>query len=549
VLAAPVLSAAATLGDTLSNRPLRRIEAAWAAGIAADYAFLVVLLVVAYDAGGATAVGVLGALRVVPAIFAVPFAMALVERYRGHRVLTAINVVRAVAAVATAIVIAVDLPVAVTFLLAAIVAGVGSLVRPIQTALLPALARTPGELVAANVTASTGEGLGTFLGPLLAGVLVAWTGSVPASVLVAAGFALAAAAVTGVQFERDADARGGGGPRRSTIFPLREMAGVLRRYPGPGLVVLDFGAQVFVRGLLITLIVVASIELLGMGDTGVGLLNAMVGLGGLVGALGGLSLVGARGLNRTFTVALVGWGAPLILIAVSPTPAVAVGALLVTGVSNAVLDVSGYTLMQRGVRNEDRVTMFAAFELVMAVAMLVGSLLAPVLVAVLGTRVAFVVAGAILPLLGVATTRPIARRSHAGALTAELTHLFRSNRLFAPLPLTVLDRLAENLAPRSFEAGDVVMEKGQPGDHYLLIAQGSVDVCDDGTTLRTCGPGDGVCEIALVRRVPRTASVVAQTHVDGYEIDAETFLSAIAGPGASAAAEEVASERLAYSTR
>ena len=525
---------------------MRRIEAGWAAGIACEWAFLVVLLVVAYDAGGATAVGVLGAVAVTPAIFAAPFAMTLVERYRGDRVLTAINVVRALVAVATAVVIAADLPVEVTFVLAAIVAGVGSLVRPIQTALLPALARTPAELVAANVAASTGEGLGTFVGPLVAGVLVASTGSVPASVLVAAGFAAAAAAMTGVKFEREADARGGrtGGGAR---FPLGEMSRVLRRYPGATLVTADFVVQVLVRGLLTTLIVVASIELLEMGKAGVGLLNAMLGLGGLLGALGALFLVGASGLTSVFTLALVGWGLPLVLIGVVPTALVAVAALVITGVSNAVLDVAGFTLMQRGVRTEDRVTAFAAFEVLIGIAMLCGSLLAPVLVSLFGTRAALIAGGSLLPVLAVATRRPIARHSHIGALTSEMAQLFRSSPLFAPLPLTALDRLAENVTPRSFEAGEVIMRKGEPGEYYLLIAEGSVEVRDNERRLRTCGRGDGVGEIALLRSVPRTATVVAQTHVEGFEIDAPTFLAAIAGPAAMAVAEVVAAERLAYS--
>lgn len=545
--AAPVASAAAALRETLGNNALRRIEAAWAAGIAADWAFLVVLLVVAYDAGGAIAVGILGAVRVVPAIFAAPFSMTLVERYRGDRVLTAINILRALGAIATALVIAADLPLAVTFVLAATVAGAGSLVRPIQSALLPAFARTPGELVAANVASSTGEGLGTFVGPLLAGVLVASTGSVPASVLVAAVFAGAAAVLTGVHFERDADARGGAGTDRSPTFPLAEIPRVLRLYPGATLLIGDFLVQVFVRGLLVTLIVVASIELLGMGDTGVGLLNAMIGLGGLCGALGALGLVGARGLTTVCTLALVGWGLPLVLIGVAPTALVALAALFVTGVSNAVLDVSGFTLLQRGVRNEDRVTIFGVFEGAIGVALLVGSLLAPALVGLLGTRGALIASGSVLPVLALATLRPIARHSRTGALSEDISRLLRANPLFAPLPLTALDRLAENLAPRSFEPGDIVMRKGELGDHYLLIATGNVEVADEGRSLRTCGPGDGVGEIALLRRVPRTATVVAQTHVDGYAIDAATFLSAIAGPGATAAAETVASARLAHS--
>jgi hypothetical protein len=547
VLAAPVASAGAALRDTLANNSLRRIEGSWAAGIAADGAFLVVLLVVAYQAGGAVAVGILGAVRVVPAIFAAPHATTLVERYRGNRVLTAINVLRALGAVATAAVIAVDLPVAVTFVLAAIVAGAGSLVRPIQTALLPALARTPGELVAANVAASTGEGIGTFVGPLLAGVLVASTGSVPASVLVAAGFAAAAALLTGVQFERETDARGGSEAVRSSRSRLAEIARIARLYPGAALVVAAFLAQVVVRGLLMTLVVVASIELLGMGDSGVGLLNAMLGLGGLFGALGALGLVGSRGLTSVFAIALVGWGAPLVLIGAGPAPVIALAALFVSGVSNAVLDVSGFTLIQRGVRNEDRVTIFGLFESGIGVGLLVGSLLAPLLIATLGIRAALIATGTVLPVVAALTLRPIAAHTRTGALTDDVSRLLRSNPLFAPLPLTALDRVAESLVPRSFEPGDVVMRKGDPGDHYLLIASGEVEVADEGRSLRTCGPGDGIGEIALLREVPRTATVVARTRVDGYAIDAETFLSAIAGPAATAAAESVASARLAGS--
>ena len=144
-------------------------------------------------------------------MIAAPFASTLVQRYQGDRVLTAINGVRCVGALLTAIAIATDVPIGLVYVLAALVAGAGSLVRPIQSALLPAFAQTPRELVAANVASSTGEGIGTFVGPLLAGLVVAGTGSAAASLLVAVTFAGAAAAVTGIRFERAADARGGVG--------------------------------------------------------------------------------------------------------------------------------------------------------------------------------------------------------------------------------------------------------------------------------------------------------------------------------------------------
>ena len=106
----------------------------------------------------------------------------------------------------------------------------------------------------------------------------------------------------------------------------------------------------------------------------------------------------------------------------------------------------------------------------------------------------------------------------------------------------------DELVPVTYEPGAVVMGKGETGDSYLLIARGEVDVSDDGRPLGRCGPGDGVGEIALLRRVPRTASVTATGHLsEGYELGAPAFLAAIAGPRAAAAAESLVAARLGRS--
>ena len=537
-------SAAHAVQEVLRNRSIRRIVVAWATGTAADWALLVVLLIVAYDAGGALAAGILGAVRVIPGIVAAPFATTLVERFHGDRVLTVINLVRSAGALATALVVAADMPVEVTYVLAAVVAGSGSLVRPIQAALLPAFARTPSELVAANVSTSMGEGLGTFAGPLVAGLLVAATGSVTATLVVAGAFAAAAAAVTGIRFENAADARGGVGSDTIARVRLAEAPRVLRRYPGAAVLLGDFVAQIFVRGLLITFIVVASIELLDMGETGVGLLNASLGLGGLVGAVGALRLGGGRQLGTVCAIALACWGVPLIFIGAWPYAAVALLALFVTGVSNAVLDISGFTLVQRSVSNEDRMLVFGVLEGLLGVGLLLGSLLAPALIGAFGIRGAFVAGGAILPILAVLSWRSIQATARRSSLAEQHIALLRSNPLFAPLPLTALDRLAEQLVPLSFDPGDVVMQKGEPGESYLLIAEGEVEVTDDGRLLRTCGAGDGVGEIALLEQVPRTATVTACSPVRAYAIDAGSFLAAVAGPSAAAMAAAVVASRL-----
>ena len=153
----------------------------------------------------------------------------------------------------------------------------------------------------------------------------------------------------------------------------------------------------------------------------------------------------------------------MLLIGAWPTAALALAALFVTGVSNAVLDVSGFTLVQRSVRNEDRVTMFGVMEGLFGVGMLVGSLVGPALVALLGVRGSLLIAGAILPILALITSRPIANRTRRSPLVEGQLALLRQNPLFAPLPLTALDRLAENLVAVSYAAGDVVMREGEPG--------------------------------------------------------------------------------------
>ena len=84
------------------------------------------------------------------------------------------------AASVVALAIFVDQPVLV-FAALAIEAGAAALVRPTMMAILPAVARTPDELVSANVTNALGEATGTFLGPLVAGLAIARSGPAPAA--------------------------------------------------------------------------------------------------------------------------------------------------------------------------------------------------------------------------------------------------------------------------------------------------------------------------------------------------------------------------------
>ena len=137
---------------------------------------MVGLLVVAFAAGGPLAVGLLGVARTAPAIVTGPMAGLLASRSHPTSLLRVVHVARAAASAALTVWVTMGLPFWGVLILLVLAALAGSLVRPLQLAAMPSLARDPGELVAANVVMSTGEGVGAFVGPLVAGLAVAVSG-------------------------------------------------------------------------------------------------------------------------------------------------------------------------------------------------------------------------------------------------------------------------------------------------------------------------------------------------------------------------------------
>jgi MFS family permease len=297
--------------------------------------------------------------------------------------------------------------------------------------------------------------------------------------------------------------------------------------------------------MLTTLIVVASNVLLGLGDSGIGLLTAAMGLGGFFGAFGALGLTGLPRLAATSMVALAFWGLPIAVLGAWPLVPVALAALFVTGVSNAILDVSGFTILQRGIPSRDRMAVFGLLEGMVGVGVAVGGVAGSLAYTAVGAQGALGVAGAILPIMAVATWPRVSRIDRRSLVTGRELTALRAIPLFAPLPLTSIDRLAEVARPVTYAPGDVLMRQGDTGETYLAITDGNVSIDVDGRTVATMGPGDGIGEIALLREVPRTATATAVTAVAGYALDAQDFLGAVCGPASASAARAVVEERLA----
>src|SRR4051812_26252702 len=216
----------------MANPGIRRVELAWMLGIGADAALFVVLLVVAYGRGGVVAAGLLGAFRMAPAIVSGAANGVLLGRWSGRNLLLGVGVVRTALALGVVLAIAGDAPTLVLYALAAAAGTVGAVVRPVQATLMPALARTPEELVAANVAWGTVEGIGSLVGPALAAALIA-AGAVAAVAGVAAvGFAATVVVVAGLRFEQASDALAGAGAGRG--LRMREGLQIFRRRPVTG---------------------------------------------------------------------------------------------------------------------------------------------------------------------------------------------------------------------------------------------------------------------------------------------------------------------------
>jgi len=492
-----------------------------------------------YDRGGVVATGLLGAIRMAPAVVSGTLTGAILQRVRGRPLLLAIALARAASAGTILLLVMADAPVAWLFVVAAIVAATGAPVRPTQATLLPAVARSPAELVAANVVTGTGEGAGSLVGPLVAGGLIG-AGQLPAAAaLAAAAFLGTGFIIAGLRFEQSQDASGGG-TSGGRGLRLRDGVAALRRRPVPAWTMLAVYGQVLTRGLLNVRAVVAAVELFSMGDGGVGALSAALGLGGLLGAILAMSLASTDRLVRTEAVALAWWGAPIAFIGLVPIPIVALAAMVVIGIANAVFDVAIYTIFQRGSSNAERAPVFSVFEGVAGLGLISGSLLGPVLVAGFGARGAMAVAAAILPILALVIYNRTRRSAQISVVDEPLLRLLREVDVFNGLPLTGIERLAEGAVPVRFPAGAELMRQGDPGDRFIVVDTGEVEIDVDGRSIRRVGHAAGLGEIALLRHSPRTATVTARTDVTGYTFNGPTFLAAVSGPMAAVVTEQIA---------
>jgi hypothetical protein len=330
-------------------------------------------------------------------------------------------------------------------------------------------------------------------------------------------------------------------PRRRVMAGFEAIA----RTPRAPLIVALGVAQAFVRGCLNVLIVVAVFRVFHGSASQVGYLTAAIGVGGVLGAFGAMTLEGRR-LAVPFGLALVLWGLPIALIAPRPDFSAAAVLLAIVGAANSVEDVALFTLLQRIIPDHVLTRALGVFWGIAMGAVAIGSIIAPLIVAVIGPRPALIAVGSILPLLTLASYRRLRELDRMVAPAPEL-ELIERVPMFAPLSIATKERVAAHLIPVSVSAGEVVIRAGQAGDRFYIVGEGTLDI-DLGSTHAAAHEGDYFGEIALLRDVPRTATVTAVADSKLYALERDAFLAAVTGHSAAATAgHEVTDARLARS--
>jgi MFS family permease len=526
-----VRSARDVLRAALRSPALRRVLLAFLAFQIVELAAWTLLLVVAYQRGGATEAGLIAVAQLVPAAIVAPLGTAWAERVSRRRALMSSYGALSLTMVAIALALSLSAPTWV-FVVAAVASNCTVTVcRPAHYASLPSLAANAGELVVANSATSIMVNAGIFIGPMLLPLLYPFLD--PAGIFVVLGGigGLAVIAVAMVGFSEAADAPVDEEAEASRFITealggLRELA----KTPGALVLVATLGVLFAVVGALDVFSVVFPQEALGLGAGSASVLLAAPGVGGLVGA--GLSVLLATRQRMApallFGVAVFG----LCIAAVAGSQLLAVAALLLagSGVGQAFVGVTAPTLLHSNTSAETLTRVFGVQEVVSMGGLAAGAVAAPILIDQIGVRPAIAVVG-LAPVAIIVVSWPLLRRLDRTAVLPDPQRLalFQGVSIFTALPQAQLEVLVRSCVEREVAAGAVIIQQGDAGDSFYVVQSGRARIVRDGREVAVSGPGEWFGEVALLHDVPRNATITALEPCRLLSLDRDTFVPVVTG--------------------
>ena len=517
-----------SLASVFGNLDLARLMIGWAGMTVTTWVFAIALGVYAFEAGGTTAVGIAALVRLLPGALASPVAGLLGDRHSRRLVLIVSALLSGLAIALAASAAAAAAPAWVVYALAGAFTVASTPYVPAEGALLPQVVRSPQELAAANVAHSQMDNLGFLLASLAAGTLLALASP-------EAAFAAAAAAgvfTAGILASLGRDERpsyddqiGPSGILDETAVGLK----ALMAAPNLRLVGITLTLLVFVEGAADVMIVLVALDLLEIGEGSVGWISAVWAVGALFAGAGLAVLLDRGNLAAGLAAGSLLVGVGLALPGVWPVVLAAYLWYFLMGFGYTFVEVAARTLLQRLGSDETLARVTGFLETSRLAAMALGAIVAPVLVALFGIRGALLALGAVLPLLALLRWRALRAFDIGAAVSERSFSLLRGTPIFAPLPVDTLEGVCRSLVELDANAGQEVITQGDHGDRFYLIDSGEVEVIEDGVFKRSQTEGEGFGEIALLRDVPRTATVRTTRKTRLLALDRDRFIETVTG--------------------
>ena len=526
----------------LGNSDLTRLLFGEFVSSIGDWVYLVALLVLIWDATkDPVTLGIIGAARIVPYIVLSIPAGIVADRYDRRKILLTTDIIRGLIMLLIAGAVYLNMSIWVIVALAIAATCFSSFFSPTIGAYLPSLTRDESELGPANSAWSSLVNLAFFIGPAFAAILLSLGSLIAAFLLNALTFGVVAVVLLGLPSKRPEPK-----PVASEASAAIELPSQLSQ-PGSwtpsgriarpllGLSVLN-AVVGFVWGGLSVVTVILSVQVFKIDEAqGTGLLNAAIGVGGVLGALVAGALVLRRRQGPPLIIGAAALGVGLALVGQVPSFVLALVAIGFASAGGLLVEIVMTTLLQRIVPDSVRGRALGLIETGYVLFYAAGAFAIPIVasgqaaIVLLISGVAIAIAGVIsLVMLGsFAVAQPAADARRRLADVA----------LFAGLPPGRLETAMRRATLRDVKAGTTIIRQGDAADFFYVVNSGRVEVTQTDASgashlLRQMGPAEFFGEIGLLSRVPRTATVIALTDCTLVALDGAAFLELVeSGPG------------------
>ena len=543
------------LTSSLKHRDFRLLMVAFTGASIGSWAYNVALVVWIFDETGSAAwVGASTIVRFVPAVIFSAYGGVIAERFERVRLMVVIDLCSFAVMVGLAVETAVDAPVMLVMVTAAITSSLSTVYEPATAALTPQLVGEK-DLGSANALRNTIDNAAVIVGPAL-GAVVLLLGPPSAAIAVTASTFLVSAVVISRIGARSTpvDVTEGGevGPLRQMLVGIKAITSSSTAFV---LVAYSLVATL-VFGIDTVLFVLLSRDVLGTGAEGYGYLLAGLGVGGVLAAGLVTRLERFPHLSVVILAGMAAYCLPTLMFVFVSDPVVAFAAQVVRGAGTLVVDVLAITALQRTLPRELLARVFGAFDTMVLLAIIAGSLLVPLVVSLIGLDGMLWVSAVAIPLACLLGWPALHRMDREAAVRRAALEprirLLADCDLFAAVSEGAIEQLAGSADDLHVDAGVTVIREGDLADAFYVIVDGLVTVSAHGEhgsprSLGDMRTGDHFGEIGLVEQIPRTATVRSSTPCDLLSIDGPALIAALTESAPSAAFLDGAASRLGRS--